>query len=346
MKKISFYVLHPLCTNVDNALQFLGLSTLKDNFDFCWDSNKPDYCIVTELIYWNKQVRNAFVKKYIYSPILIFYSGEAVSPDFNIFDYGVGFDYKLSYNDRFCQLPPADIFFANFIKDKESKIKTIEQARRELYSKKGFCNFLYSNYRAHPNRDRLFYILSDYKRVDSLGKHLNNMGNKATGYQGHYDDCTIIKSNYKFSIASENAFFPGYFTEKILTSLEANTIPIYWGDPFISDFINPKRFIDCTHLNRLEDVVKIVEEIDNNDELWCKIVSEPWQTETQIHRSEQRLFVYTSFFCSIFSLELSEAKRAPLGTFPDVYKRLIVEGKVKSNNSIQSLFNSLLKRLK
>lgn len=332
MKSIRFFVLHPSCKDSNTALNYLGLTSLKSSFNFVWDSNEPDYCFVTELIYWNKKTRKEFVDNYINSPILIFFSGEAISMDFNIFDYGVGFDYNLKYNDRYTQLPPAEIFFSNFIKDSESRIHNIEEAREELKQKKGFCNFLYSNYKAHPNRDQLFYLLSQYKRVDSLGKHLNNVGNQATGYQGHYDDCTQLKSGYKFSIAAENATSSGYFTEKILTSLEANTIPIYWGDPLICDFINPKRFIDCTHFERLEDVIEKVKDIDNNDDLWCSIVAEPWQTPEQKLKSNQRMKEFIDFFVHLFNMTLFDAKRAPAGTFPNLYKNIFIEGKIRQIN--------------
>lgn len=335
MISIRFFVLHPSCNDVSSGLNYLGISSLDEKYNFIWSADKPDYCFVTELIYWNDKMRRLFLKKYIDSPILIFYTGEAVSPDFNIFDYGIGFDYDLKYNDRFVQLPPAESFFSNFIKQKESSIHSIEEARNELSHKTSFCNFLYSNYRAHPNRDKLFYILSQYKKVDSLGKHLNNMGNKATGYQGHYDDCTKIKSAYKFSIASENATFPGYYTEKILTSLEANTIPIYWGDPYISEFLNPKRFIDCTHLDRLEQVVDIVKEIDNNDDMWCQMVSEPWQTPEQLIKSKQRMNEYYDFFDNLFTSEPRVSKRAPSGTFPNTYRKLLLEGRIKDNTYLQ-----------
>ena len=43
-----------------------------------------------------------------------------------------------------------------------------------------------------------------------------------------------MKKPYKFSIAFENAWYPGYTSEKIVTSMLAGTIPIYWGNPDIS----------------------------------------------------------------------------------------------------------------
>ncbi|RGR44442.1 hypothetical protein DWY45_18825 [Phocaeicola plebeius] len=73
--------------------------------------------------------------------------------DWNIFDYGLGFDRNLIINDRYVQLPAPFDFFKNFIFNPENEIKTIEQAKILLTQKNKFCNFLYSNPKAHPTRD-------------------------------------------------------------------------------------------------------------------------------------------------------------------------------------------------
>ena len=50
-------------------------------------------------------------------------------------------------------------------------------------------------------------------------------------------------SNYKFSIAMENSDGDGYLSEKIVDSFLAGTIPIYYGDYILDEFINPKSYI-------------------------------------------------------------------------------------------------------
>lgn len=51
-------------------------------------------------------------------------------------------------------------------------------------------------------------------------------------------------NEYKFNLAFENSSYPGYVTEKLMHALQANTVPIYWGDPGVRSDFNPKRFVN------------------------------------------------------------------------------------------------------
>ena len=321
MKQIRFFVLHPKCYDVDSALHYLFLEDLKAKFHFIWDSSTPDYVIVSEVIYNNRHFFEKYLSLTINNPIQIMWAGEAIEPDFNIFDYATAFSSTLSNSDRFTQFPSCFVWSERrgFIKTFENTIESIEQAKNELSRKKCFCNFLYSNYKAHPNRDKLFYILSKYKSVDSLGKHLNNVDKKGTGYLGHMMDCIDIKNAYKFSISSENAQVAGYTSEKILTSLCAHTIPIYWGDPDIELNINPKCFINCNKFDHLDDIIQIVKSIDEDDEKWCEMISAPWRTPEQVSYHNKRMTDYMLFFVNIFSQDKIKARRRGAGTWPDFY---------------------------
>ena len=68
------------------------------------------------------------------------------------------------------------------------------------------------------------------------GKVLNNIGKKV-------ENKIEFLSNYKFSISMENSNGDGYVSEKIVESLIAGTIPIYYGDYMIDEYINPKAYI-------------------------------------------------------------------------------------------------------
>lgn len=342
MKCINFYMLHTTCYDVDSALKYLQLTSLKQHFEFKWSSNDPDYLITTEQIYNIPRIRKLYNKMYKRAKITIFFTREAVTPDFNLCDYAVGFDSGLFYEDRFIQLPsPFDLYPA-FVKTNKNEIDTIEKARKILLEKTKFCNFLYSNHLAHPNRDLLFHILSTYKRVDSLGKHLNNVKLRGTGYKGHEKDCILIKSPYKFSIASENACFSGYTSEKILTSLAAHTVPIYFGDPLIAQNINPDAFINCNNLDKIEDVLDLVKQIDENDDLWCKMVSSDWQTPQQMQLSSKRGNDYQKFFIKIFNGNIDKMHRKAIGCRPDMYAYQFFHEKVHSVPFIRKAYKRII----
>lgn len=59
------------------------------------------------------------------------------------------------------------------------------------------------------------------------------------------DDSKIeVLSGYKFCICFENTAADGYITEKIFDCLKARCVPVYWGAPNISKYIDKKCFID------------------------------------------------------------------------------------------------------
>lgn len=64
--------------------------------------------------------------------------------------------------------------------------------------------------------------------------------------------------DYMFSVAIENGFYEGYFTEKILDCFATGTIPVYKGAPDIQEYFNPDGIIN------LSDEFDVSEEIYYN----------------------------------------------------------------------------------
>jgi hypothetical protein len=122
------------------------------------------------------------------------------------------------------------------------------------YANRKFCNFLVSNGNC-LERNNFFNKLSKYKKVDSGGQFMNNLGYIVK-------DKREFQSGYKFSIAYENnAYRPqqiGYTTEKIMEPMTVNSIPIYWGNPKI-DLEFKEKSIDS---NEQESYNGFFEEID------------------------------------------------------------------------------------
>lgn len=345
MKDVKIYALHPSCTDVESFIRYTKLFELKDKYNLIWTDQNPKILVATEHIYTNPKYKKRFKQLYNTSEIRVFYSGEACATDFNIFDYGVGFDETNHNNDRYVQILPPFDFFYKFLPQRENNVTETTYALEILKEKTGFCNFLYSNPSAHPNRDLLFHKLSTYKKVDSLGRHLNNVGNKATGYQGHAQDCIGIKNPYKFSIASENARYLGYTSEKVFTSLAAHTVPIYWGDPHVTKIINPKAIINTNDYNTIEQVIEVVRNVDNNDMLWAEMIAQPWQTSEQIEYCNKRKKDYIMFFERLFSEESKDLVRVPQGTFPTNYYRYFFNEKKSFATRIRKTIGKIKKRI-
>jgi len=242
--------------------------------------------------------------------ILISYTGEALSPDFNMVDYAIAFD-PISYEDRYCKAPMH--LYAEFNKKKDGK--------KELAKKVCFCNFIFSQKKAHPNRDNFFFQLCEYKKVDSLGEHLRNVKDKKPTRRGNwFQEGIKEKSPYKFSISFENATAIGYTTEKIITSMLANSIPIYWGDPEVSKYYNPKSFINYHDYNSFEAMIAKVKELDKDDKKYAKMLSQPWQTKSQQKLIQKEHKNFEKFMDNIFLTPYDEAFRKPVGTWENKYK--------------------------
>lgn len=317
-KEIRIYALHSCWRSVEDIVKYLKIKDEEIIKRMIWDSVSPDYVIATELIYTHRKYFKEFTKFYRKQEIIfVFFAGECVEPDLNIFDYAVAFNRELHNLDRIGRIPPRYFHAVSVFQDKND----ITQAEAlEALTEKKFCNFIYSNPKANPIRDQLFYEISKYKMVDSLGAHLNNTGMKTTRNNDDWRELSIeMKGNYKFTIACENASYEGYTSEKLLTTFQAHSIPIYWGNPRVSVEYNEEAFIDCNQYHTLDEVLKRVIEIDENDELWAEIVSKPWQTKEQFEQMEIDMQKYEQFINHIFRQDKKAAQRRSIGTWPDIY---------------------------
>jgi hypothetical protein len=200
-----------------------------------------------------------------YDGIRIFATGECVTPDFNICDYALGFDH-IQFGDRYCRLPLIKLFkdaYSTFLKPRPDPEELLK-------NKRGFCAYVMSNTKnSAPERETIYNALSEYKQVNSGGKWNNNVG-------GPVEDKIVFQSKYKFVLAIENYSHPGYITEKFAQAAQSNAVPIYWGDPTIAKYFNPKSFVNCYDFDDISALVSHIRQIDKNDDEYCRMLSVPW----------------------------------------------------------------------
>jgi alpha(1,3/1,4) fucosyltransferase len=245
---------------------------LAKKFDLTIDEENPDYIIYS-----------IFGHQYLKYPeaVRIFFVGENVHPDFNLCDYAFGYDW-MDFGDRFYRCPNYQLYdqFKN-ICDRKKSFLSKEDIKKY---KPNFCNFIYSNYNSHPFRDEFYHLLNSYKKVDSAGSYLNNVGfTPGSAYKGDWSyEKVKFQKSYKFTIAFENSSTTGYTTEKIIHAFAADTIPIYWGNPEIGRELNTRRFINCHEHDSPDDVIQHIKQIDQNDELFLNILDEPFFPNDQV----------------------------------------------------------------
>ena len=139
-----------------------------------------------------------------------------------------------------------------------------------------FCIFAVSNGGCDA-RNTFFTEISKYKTVDSCGKHLNNLGYNCPGKHSSKES-TDFFSKYKFMICFENVSKPNYCSEKLFNAYLSGTIPIYWGDPNISSFINMDAIFYLKSNFTNEELQKLIDDIrilDMNDDLYKKKYEQP-----------------------------------------------------------------------
>jgi hypothetical protein len=200
--------------------------------------------------------------------IKIIWLCENIRPDFSACDYALSFDYLDDH--RNLRMP----FYSDmrFYLEKELNRSLVKPSDYDpthiLTSKTRFCNFIYSNWWA-KERIAFFDQLSKYKQVDSGGTVKNNLGFKV-------GDKRSFIGSYKFTIAFENASYPGYVTEKLIDPMLADSIPIYWGSPRVAEEFNPHSFINCHEHANWQSVIERIIRLDQDDSLYLECLREPW----------------------------------------------------------------------
>ena len=248
-------------------------------------SNTPDYIFFS-----------TFGKHFLdYDCVKIYYTGECIVPDFNLCDYAMAFDH-INFGDRYLRVPLYELF------QYKQRYQTLIDGTIPAKSKTDFCGFVVSNDQGMKERLEMFKLLSAYKKVDSGGRYMNNIG-------GPVKDKLAFDQSHKFSLTFENCIHRGYTTEKIVEAFAAGAIPIYYGNPEIGKEFNTKAFVNIHDFASLEDAVKRVIEIDQNDELYKQMKAEPIITGARKDDSELRAFLY-----AIFDQPLEAARRRPFNT--------------------------------
>ena len=225
--------------------------------------------------------------------VKILFVNENMVPDFNSFDYAVGFDH-LSFGDRYLRHP---LFarYAVFPRLVERKMPL----DAELLNRK-FCSFVVSNANmCNPIRKKFFDALSKYRKVDSGGRYMNNIG-------GSVKDKIDFCRRYKFNIAFENSASPGYTTEKIMEAYVAESIPVYFGNPTVETDFRLESMVRVRGESDIERAVEEVIRLDKDDAAYLAKCHERCFAVPDPHIYEKEL---EEFLVHIFEQPLDKACR-------------------------------------
>ncbi len=250
--RIDFCDFWPGFSKTDNF--FMRLLSTRYNVEL---SDKPDFLIYSTFGHQHR----------FHTCPRIFFSGEVMAHDFRECDYAFTSYYV---NDPRHLRLPLYVLYAR----PEDLLKEPGEMEHLIKQKNKFCAFVVSNtHRRTRKRIDFFHRLSRYKKVDSGGRSLNNIGGPIGS--GLLDKVNFLRT-YKFNIAFENASLPGYTTEKILEAMRARCIPIYWGSPQVHTEFNPKSFLNYADFPNEEALVEKIAAIDQDDDLLLRYLREPY----------------------------------------------------------------------
>ncbi|WP_366927538.1 glycosyltransferase family 10 domain-containing protein, partial [Helicobacter pylori] len=205
----------------------------------------------------------------------VFYTGENEAPNFNLFDYAIGFD-ELDFNDRYLRMPLYYAYLhykAMLVNDTTSPYKlkadslyTLKEPSHKFKEnhpnlcalinnesdplKRGFASFVASNANA-PIRNAFYDALNSIESVAGGGAVKNTLGYKVKNKNE-------FLSQYKFNLCFENSQGYGYVTEKILDAYFSHTIPIYWGSPSVAKDFNPKSFVNVHDFKNFDEAIDYI----------------------------------------------------------------------------------------
>ncbi len=205
----------------------------------------------------------------------VFYTGENEVPNFNLFDYAIGFD-ELDFRDRYLRMP---LYYdrlhhkAESVNDttasykiKDNSLYTLKKPTHHFKEnhphlcavvnnesdplKRGFASFVASNPNA-PMRNAFYDALNSIEPVTGGGSVRNTLGYKV-------ENKNEFLSQYKFNLCFENTQGYGYVTEKIIDAYFSHTIPIYWGSPSVAKDFNPKSFVNVCDFKDFDEAIDYV----------------------------------------------------------------------------------------
>ncbi|WRG23635.1 fucosyltransferase [Helicobacter pylori] len=221
----------------------------------------------------------------------VFYTGENEVPNFNLFDYAIGFD-ELDFNDRYLRMP---LYYdrlhhkAESVNDTTAPYKIKDNSLYALKKpthhfkenhpnlcavvnnesdplKRGFASFVASNPNA-PIRNAFYDALNSIEPVTGGGSVKNTLGYNVKNKNE-------FLSQYKFNLCFENSQGYGYVTEKIIDAYFSHTIPIYWGSPSVAKDFNPKSFVNVCDFKDFDEAIDYVRYLHTHQNAYLDMLYE------------------------------------------------------------------------
>jgi len=252
---------------------------LKRHFNVILDKNKPDV-LFHSIFNSMRDTPNYNCKK-------ILYLGENHRASNFKSDYTISFDPHTEKNFR---LPLWQVYI---LLKPELKNRLYNRLNYKEQEFERWCAFIVSN-PSNFIRNSAFSYLNSYKHVNSYGRFMTNdfslQNISRNKYWRDAKDEFFLKHPHKFMMAYENTPYRYYCTEKLMDAFLVGSMPIYWGDPKVSEDWNKDAFIDVT-----KQEIDIVKSIDKDWKRFEEMYKQPVFTEEQKKKHEDNMKNFESW---------------------------------------------------
>ena len=146
--------------------------------------------------------------------------------------------------------------------------------------------------------------LNSPMRTKFCGALINNETN-----QNHFRERFMEElSKYKtVSMAFEKNTADGFSTDHILYALLAGTVPIYYGDYLVDEYINPNTYILVRNDVDLQEKIEYIKKVDQDDNLYRKFLMEDVLVDEDVVRKRKK--DEKDYWSHIFRPDKYDAKR-------------------------------------
>ncbi len=120
--------------------------------------------------------------------------------------------------------------------------------------------------------------LERHFKVCYAGRYKNNVGGPLKPAYGTPEFFNFI-SKFKFVITMENSAQDSYITEKIFHGFFAHNVPVYWGAPRVTDYINPNRILHVKNgeASEFTHVIAEMKRLAADEHAWQSVIAQPWE---------------------------------------------------------------------
>lgn len=191
-------------------------------------------------------------------------------------------------------------YFATFLVEGDvpyglMKMNSHQRGYSKDFTNRHFCTFAYSNdnemkyggVRArHVFYEKMKLVFGNNVHNNGRSRMMPDLGDsvkKKSDENSHFLGNDELFKKYKFVIAFENESIDGYVTEKLIIPLLAGSIPIYKGANDVSDYVNPKCFINVNDFDSDDACIQYIQNL--SDEEIDTIRLQPIMTNEQYNSS-------------------------------------------------------------